>query len=90
MSAVIDSIRAARLQVQRLNDHNEDRVWRAAGAADVALTSASAVITELLDKLRLSERNLSSLIAAKHSDETLLSSWVDEVRKAIAMADVGR
>jgi len=42
---------------------------------------------QMLDILRITERNLSSLIAAKHSDAILMTTWREEVRKAIAAAE---
>lgn len=33
--------------------------------------------------LKLTERNLSSLIAARHSDAVLMSDWRNEVRRAL-------
>jgi hypothetical protein len=35
------------------------------------------------EALRLTERNLSSLMAAKHSDAVLMGHWRNEVRKAL-------
>jgi hypothetical protein len=36
--------------------------------------------------LKLTEGNLSSLIAAKHSDAVLMRKWREEVRKALHVA----
>lgn len=33
--------------------------------------------------LRLTEKNLTCLVAAKHSDEVLMRPWLDEVRKVL-------
>lgn len=35
------------------------------------------------DALRLTERNLSSLIAARHCDAVLMGDWRNEIRKAL-------
>lgn len=36
------------------------------------------------DALKLTEKNLSCLVAAKHTDEVLMRPWLEEIRKALA------
>lgn len=40
-----------------------------------------------LGALRLTERNLGSLIAARHSDAVLMTAWREVVRGAIKVAE---
>ena len=43
-------------------------------------------LTTIERALKLTERNLSSLIAAKHSDAVMMTDWRDVVRDALGCA----
>jgi hypothetical protein len=44
-------------------------------------------LSAALAALRLTERNLGSLIAAKHSDAVLMTKWREVVRETIRIAE---
>lgn len=45
----------------------------------------TVVAERMTEALKLTEKNLSCLVAAKHSDEVLMRPWLDEVRKALGI-----
>jgi hypothetical protein len=43
------------------------------------------VAERMAEALKLTEKNLSCLVAAKHSDEILMRPWLEEVRIALGL-----
>jgi hypothetical protein len=45
----------------------------------------TVVAERMAEALKLTEKNLSCLVAAKHADEVLMRPWLDEVRKSLGI-----